>query len=722
MTINDNGGSDAYLSQYAFTNLQQDKKPYRQEPIAVIGFANRLPGHSDSPTKLWDLLMRGGVAGNEPPASRWSLKGHFDGSRKPHTVRTPGAMFVENVDTADFDAGFFNISTADAVSIDPQQRQLLEVVYEGIENAGLSLEKLYGAEYGCFVGSYAVDYQDIQMRDPEDRADGMTIGVGRAILSNRISHFLNIKGASAIIAASNLYLCPEQNQDMGAMRAASSFSGKCHTFDAKADGYCKAEGINTVILKRLSDAIRDGDPIRAVIRGTATNSDGWTPGIASPNAKAQTEAMRAAFSAAGITNLNEVGYLEAHGTGTLAGDPIELAAASSVFAPSRSAQNPLIVGSIKSNIGHSENAAGISGLIKAIMAVETGIIPGNPTFIDPNPKIDFVGLKVKATRTAIPWPSNLASRATIDQLQQDGHFARLLQVNLAYHSKYMSNIGDRYLALLEENCGASLSGCDDIQMFSSVTDCKMTLEADAIYWKTNMVSPVLFDAACTAMISGKDAADFLIELGPSGALAGPVAQINKGLGGPGRNVQYVAAAKRGPDSVLSMYDVAGRLYIAGHDIAIEKVNRADNQEENSPVTLVDLPNYAWNHSTKYWYESDASKEWRYRHFVHHDLLGSKILNSPWHAPTFRKMLDVKDVPWLTDQKMGSEIVFPGAAFCAMAIEAMFQCKQMTEPVEGISSADQYQYRLRRVKFDKALVLVEGQPAKLTLTLIFILRS
>ncbi|KAM3556706.1 hypothetical protein MY1884_004935 [Beauveria asiatica] len=684
MTINDNGGSDAYLSQYAFTNLQQDKKPYRQEPIAVIGFANRLP------------------------------------------VRTPGAMFVENVDTADFDAGFFNISTADAVSIDPQQRQLLEVVYEGIENAGLSLEKLYGAEYGCFVGSYAVDYQDIQMRDPEDRADGMTIGVGRAILSNRISHFLNIKGASmtidtacsgslvavdvacrylqtgqiegAIIAASNLYLCPEQNQDMGAMRAASAFSGKCHTFDAKADGYCKAEGINTVILKRLSDAIRDGDPIRAVIRGTATNSDGWTPGIASPNAKAQTEAMRAAFSAAGITNLNEVGYLEAHGTGTLAGDPIELAAASSVFAPSRSAQNPLIVGSIKSNIGHSENAAGISGLIKAIMAVETGIIPGNPTFIDPNPKIDFVGLKVKATRTAIPWPSNLASRATI--VHRDGHFARLLQVNLAYHSKYMSNIGDRYLALLEENCGASLSGCDDIQMFSSVTGCKMTLEADAIYWKTNMVSPVLFDAACTAMISGKDAADFLIELGPSGALAGPVAQINKGLGGQGRNVQYVAAAKRGPDSVLSMYDVAGRLYIAGHDIAIEKVNRADNQEENSSVTLVDLPNYARNHSTKY----------------------CKILNSPWHAPTFRKMLDVKDVPWLIDHNMGSEIVFPGAAFCAMAIEAMFQCKQMTEPVEGISSADQYQYRLRRVKFDKALVLVEGQPAKLTLTLIFILRS
>lgn len=1052
MVINQSGGLDNYPTLHSGLSQQEVRAHYTQDPIAVIGFSNRLPGHSDNPTKLWDLLQRGGVAGNEPPPSRWSLKGHFDGSRKPHTVRTPGAMFVENVDVADFDAGFFNISTADAIAIDPQQRQLLEVVYEGIENAGLSLEKLNGAQYGCFVGSYAVDYQDIQMRDPEDRVDGMTIGVGRAILSNRISHFLNIKGASmtidtacsgslvgldvacrylqageiegAIIGASNLYLVPEQNQDMGAMRAASSFSGKCHTFDAKADGYCKAEGINCVILKRLDDALRDGDPIRAVIRGTATNSDGWTPGIASPNAKAQTEAMRAAFAAANISDLNQVGYLEAHGTGTLAGDPIEINAASSVFAPTREADKPLIIGSVKSNIGHSENAAGVSGLIKAIMAVEKGIIPGNPTFIDPNPKIDFERLKVKASRTSLPWPdmpsriasvnsfgyggsnahvvlqdrgsflkgqkasyvssfaagdnffddddddeasgplqlhvfstndeesmknyfkklqshirnpgvsvkntdlaytlsrrSRLFNRGFIvsrsssldesdlvtgkknpepprvgfvftgqgaqwsqmgkgivelfpqtkivlqkldealqslpnppawslleelvqprspehlrlpefsqplvtalqlamvdvldswgikpqsvvghssgeiaaayaaglltpedaikiaffrgqaakelqesnesdvgmlavglgsedalkyigdsahavqiachnspssvtlsgkveqlnevkDRVQNDGHFARLLQVNLAYHSKYMSQIGDRYLSLLQENCGAPLTSSAAPEMFSSVIGRKMDLEADPVYWKTNMVSPVRFDEACTAMISGKEAADFLIEVGPSGALAGPVAQIKKALPVKGGSVQYAAAAKRGPDSVLSMFDVAGRLFIAGGDFDIAAVNQQSSQAEK-PAVIVDLPNYAWNHSTKYWYESDASKEWRYRPFVHHDLLGSKILNSPWRAPTFRKTLDVKDVPWLIDHKMGSEIVFPGSAFCSMAIEAMYQCTMMTRPVEGVSRADQLRYRLRNVKFEKALVLDEATPAKVTLTL------
>ena len=138
------------------TTTPPDAKAYRQVPVAVVGFANRLPGESDNPTKLWELLERGGVAGNEPPPSRWSLKGHFDTSRKPHTIRTPGAMFVENVDAADFDAAFFNISRADAISMDPQQRQLLEVVYEALENSGISLENINGKDYGCFVGSYAV--------------------------------------------------------------------------------------------------------------------------------------------------------------------------------------------------------------------------------------------------------------------------------------------------------------------------------------------------------------------------------------------------------------------------------------------------------------------------------------------------------------------------------------------------------------------------------------
>lgn len=398
-------------------NANGPKTVYRQDPIAVVGLANRLPGHSTTPTKLWDFLLRGGIAENAPPRSRFSLAGHYDGSLKPHTVKTPGAMFLEDSDPADFDAAFFNTSRGDAIAMDPQQRMLLEVIYEGLENAGIGLESVSGDDFGCFVASYAVDYMDMQNRDPEDRAQGITIGAGRAILSNRISHFLNIKGASmtidtacsgsmvsvdvackylqtrqlhgAIVAGCNLYMSPDQNQDMGAMRTASSATGKCHTFDAKADGYCKSEGINCVILKRLEDAIRDGDPIRAVIRGTSTNSDGWTPGIASPSAEAQAMGIRAAYAAAGIEDFHDTGYLECHGTGTLAGDPVEVAAAASVLTQGRTSANPLIIGSIKSNLGHGEPAAGVSGLIKAVLAVESGIIPGNPTFRHPNPKSEF---------------------------------------------------------------------------------------------------------------------------------------------------------------------------------------------------------------------------------------------------------------------------------------------------------------------------------------------
>ncbi|RFU28992.1 hypothetical protein B7463_g7334, partial [Scytalidium lignicola] len=1028
---------------------------YRQDPIAVVGFANRLPGHSTNPTKLWEFLARGGIAQNEPPESRFRLEGHFDGSRKPYTMRTPGAMFIEDVDIADFDAPFFNVPRVDAIAMDPQQRQLLEVVYEGLENAGITLEQLNGAAYGCFVGSYAVDYMDMAARDPEYRPQGITIGGGRAILSNRISHFLNIKGPSmtidtacsgtlvsmdvacrylqtrqvegVIIAGANLYCSPEHCLDQGAMRGASSATGKCHTFDAKADGYCRSEAINAVILKRLDDAIRDGDPIRAVIRGTSTNSDGWTPGIASPNSDAQAVAIRAAYAAAGITDLNGTGYLECHGTGTPAGDPIEVTAAASVFGPSRSQDNPLIIGSIKSNLGHSEPAAGLSGLLKAILAIEKGIIPGNPTFIDPNPKIDFKALKVRATRTAIPWPdlptriasvnsfgyggsnahavlqdvgsflrtfnskhvSSLAAKVEdlfadddevaeapqvlvfsannepslksysqelkkhlrnpgvsvklsdlaytlsekrsrhfhrayvvtkktdFDQgaivfgkksadvpkigfvftgqgaqwsqmgkgvatfplakrllerldkalqtlpipptwslltelveprspeqlrlpefsqplvtalqlaifeifkgwginaqsvvghssgeiaaacvaglltpedaikvafyrgqaakdlqaeseadvgmmavglgpedvqpyisdsedymqiacynspnsvtlsgkvselekvrtrLVNDSHFARLLQVNLAYHSKFMAKIGEHYQILLQKNCssGKSIPRGVSIKMFSSVTGKLMDQPADALYWKINMVSPVRFDQACQDMLSGREGADFIVEIGPSGALAGPVGQIKKKLPGQGSNIQYFASLKRGPDSVMSMFDVAGRAFISGGSVDLAKVNQGgETSETDMPSTIVDLPNYVWDRSTKYIYENDASKDWRFRPFVHHDLLGAKILGAPWQAPTFRKIIDLEHQPWLKDHKMSSDIIFPAAGYIAMAVEAIYQTIRSINPSNDITSADQLRYRLRNIKFNKALIMEESNPTKMMLTL------
>jgi len=182
---------------------------FTQEPVAVIGLACRLPGNNTSPRALWNFLERGGIASNGVPKSRFNLSGHYDGSKKPGTMRPPGGMFLEDIELETFDAPFFEISSAEAVSMDPNQRQLLEVIYEGLENAGVPLGAIDGAPVGCFIGSYASgkdgmrygestaddrDYHDMQSRNPEDRPPSIEVGIGRAILSNRISHFLNIKG------------------------------------------------------------------------------------------------------------------------------------------------------------------------------------------------------------------------------------------------------------------------------------------------------------------------------------------------------------------------------------------------------------------------------------------------------------------------------------------------------------------------------------------------
>jgi acyl transferase domain-containing protein len=300
-----------------------------------------------------------------------------------------------------------------------------------------------------------------------------------------------------------------------------------------------------------------------------------------------------------------------------------------------------------------------------------------------------------------------------ERLQADSHFARMLQVNLAYHSKYMKAIGEKYETLLKDNCDKPLNGNPAVSLFSSVTGINHNEPMGALYWKTNMVSPVRFDEACTSLLSERTAADFLIEIGPSGALAGPVGQIKKALPGQGANIQYFASSKRGPDSFNALFDVVGRLFISGLPANIRKVNRDERLTDSlNPSTIVDLPNYTWNHSTKYWHESEASKEWRYRPYVHHDLLGSKILGTAWSAPTFSKILDIKDIPWLKDHKMGPDTVFPAAGFCAMAVEALFQSTQKTNAVDGVSKANQLCYRLRDVKFDNALVLDDNEPTKI----------
>lgn len=310
-------------------------------------------------------------------------------------------------------------------------------------------------------------------------------------------------------------------------------------------------------------------------------------------------------------------------------------------------------------------------------------------------------------------PDSVTLSGKVDSLEKimaalvsQSHFARMLQVNLAYHSPFMEDISNLYESLLlQDFVGNEKQGC--VRMFSSVFGAEMRTTADAAYWKSNMTSAVRFEQATKAMLTDADAPDFLIEIGPSGTLSGPVGQIKDTLPGGGAHIQYVAAWGRGSAALKSLYEVAGKLLICGSEVSLARVNRTDKYR---PRTIIDLPNYAWNHSQQYWYESDASKDWRYRLFPHHDLLGSKILGTSWHSPSFKKNLKLTELAWLKDHKLGSDIVFPAAGFFAMAMEAIRQTTEALRTLESKLLPTKYHYKLRDVTCSQALVLRDSDMA------------
>ncbi len=288
-------------------------------------------------------------------------------------------MFLSNdIDLARFDVDFFEVSDVDVIVMNPNQRQMLEVVYETLENARISLEKLNDVSMTCFVSFYSIDYLDMMQRNVENCALKVLIDTSRVIMTNRISYFFNLKDLSVtldticfsslmrlnldcrslqasevdmiIVVASNLYLTnPNHMMKMGSVEQTHSPTALCHSFDVDADDYCKVEAMSCLLIKRLSDAVRDRDLIRDIVRDTASNSNGRTrgiEGIAQLSGEMQAAAIRNAYANAGITNFNETAFLECHGTGTPAGDPEEVHGVGSVFSLTRDAQRPLVIGSV----------------------------------------------------------------------------------------------------------------------------------------------------------------------------------------------------------------------------------------------------------------------------------------------------------------------------------------------------------------------------------------
>ncbi|EXK33530.1 hypothetical protein FOMG_10801 [Fusarium oxysporum f. sp. melonis 26406] len=421
-------------------------------PIAITGISTRFPGGADTPEALWRMISKGKSAWSKVPEDRFALDAfyHPDPDRNG-AMNVVGGHFLDE-DIACFDAPFFGISRNEAKAMDPQQRLQLESAYEALENAGISIDQASGTKTSVHIGVFNKDYADIMCRDPETGPLYQATGNGQSILSNRISYVFNLKGPSvtvdtacssslvglhlavqglrmgeaeqAIVGGTNLIFSPDIMVAMSLLGFLSP-DGRSYAFDHRAKGYARGEGIATLVLKPLDKAVRDGDPIRAVIRGTGVNSDGRTAGITLPNGDAQAELIREVYANAGLDPA-ETGYFEAHGTGTQAGDPMEAGAIHRVFTADRQRSSPLYLGSIKTNIGHLEGASGLAGVVKAVLCLEKGQIPPNMNFEKPNERLDLEAWNIKVPMELTQWPADVPRRASVNSFGYGGTNAHVV--------------------------------------------------------------------------------------------------------------------------------------------------------------------------------------------------------------------------------------------------------------------------------------------------------
>jgi acyl transferase domain-containing protein len=402
------------------------------EPIAIVGMACRFPGAVTTPEAYWTLLREGVDAVSEVPADRWD-----EAARARLTRGVDGKPLVHYggflADIERFDPKFFGISPREAITMDPQQRLVLEVAWEALERAGQAPDRLAGSATGVFLGITTGDYADlVKAAGPEALDVYMATGNAHNAAAGRVSYVLGLNGPSMAVdtACSSSLVAVHlacQSLRTGESRLALAggvnviltpdpfviFSrwgmmapdGRCKTFDGRADGFVRSEGCGIVVLKRLSDAQADGDEILAIIRGSAVNQDGASSGLTVPNGLAQQAVVRLALRVAGVEPI-DVAYVEAHGTGTALGDPIELEALDTVLGAARPAARPLVLGSVKTNLGHLESASGVAGLMKVVLALRHGVIPPNLHFNTLTPRVSLRGPAPMVPTTAVPWPAS----------------------------------------------------------------------------------------------------------------------------------------------------------------------------------------------------------------------------------------------------------------------------------------------------------------------------
>lgn len=421
----------AYLSLDKMQTELKTLTAAQREPIAVIGMSCRFPGGANSPQEFWQLLTQSQDAISEIPANRWDINQFFDPNPdEPGKIYTRWGGFLKDIDQ--FDANFFGISPREAHHLDPQQRLVLEVAWEALENTGTPLDRFAGTKTGVFIGISTNDYGQVMLSNPTTIDIYTGTGISNNVLAGRISYLLDLQGpctivdtacssslvalhlacqslrnqesSMALVGGVNLMLIPGVFLVFSKARMMSP-NGRCRTFDAQANGYVRGEGCGMVVLKRLSEAVKDGDRILALIRGSAINQDGRSGGLTAPNVLAQRAVIRQSLANAGLKPA-QISYVEAHGTGTPLGDPIEIEGLKPLYGLPDEAAKPCFVGSVKTNIGHLEAAAGMASLIKTILMLQNHTIPRSLHFQQLNPNISLTGTRLAIATEQQAWNVN----------------------------------------------------------------------------------------------------------------------------------------------------------------------------------------------------------------------------------------------------------------------------------------------------------------------------
>ncbi|KAJ5710507.1 Acyl transferase/acyl hydrolase/lysophospholipase [Penicillium malachiteum] len=460
---------------------EQKDLPALDQPIAVIGMSCRFSGEASSIEGFWEMLRHGRTGHGPVPSSRYQASAwHHPSHDRKGAINHDSGFFIEE-DPSYFDAPFFSITAKEAAGMDPVQRLLLEVAYEAFENGnkistysilytraslksiligGVPMGDLVGSRTAVFSGCMTNDYELLSTSDIHDMPHNSATGNGRTMLANRLSWFFDLRGPSvmldtacsssltathlacqairagecdmALITGASLILHPNFTQRLSYMHMLSP-DGISHSFDTKANGYGRGEGLGAVLLKPLSAAVANGDAIRAVIRATGINQDGRTPGIAMPSRTSQANLVRDVYGTGNLSML-DTAYFEAHGTGTEVGDPTELAAIGDNFGAARAdGSEPLYVGSVKSNIGHTEGAAGVASLIKTVLCLENGMLVPNAGFTKLNPRIHLDKWGLRLSDACIKWPQHLPRRVSINSFGFGGSNAHLVLESAGMH-------------------------------------------------------------------------------------------------------------------------------------------------------------------------------------------------------------------------------------------------------------------------------------------------